>query len=53
MKDMAKTVHQEFVCEGFELPAASFKETRAKNLIKPYTQGLACKNSVLDGGFYY
>ena len=29
------------------------KKLGAKNLIQPYTQGLACKNSVLDGGFYY
>ena len=46
MKDMAKTVHQGLVCESFELPGASIKEIRAKNLIKPYTQGLTSKNKV-------
>ena len=43
---MAKTVHQGLVCESFELPGASIKEIRAKNLIKPYTQGLTSKNKV-------
>ena len=46
MKDMAKTVHQGLVRESFELPGASIKEIRAKNLIKPYTQGLTSKNKV-------
>ena len=43
---MAKTVHQGLVSESFELPGASIKEIRAKNLIKPYTQGLTSKNKV-------
>ena len=43
---MAKTVHQGLVCESFELPGASIKEIRAKNLIKPYMQGLTSKNKV-------
>ena len=43
MKDMAKTVHQGPICESFELPGASIKEIKAKNLIKPYTQGLTSK----------
>ena len=43
---MAKTVHHGFVCESFELPGASIKEIRAKNLIKPYMQGLTSKNKV-------
>ena len=40
---MAKIVHQRLVCESFELPGASIKEIKAKNLIKPYTQGLTSK----------
>ena len=43
---MAKTVLHGLVCESFELPGASIKEIRAKNLIKPYTQGLSRKNMV-------
>ena len=44
MEDMAKTVHQGLVCESLELPGASIKETRGLNIIKPYMQGLDCKN---------
>ena len=40
---MAKTVHQGLVCESFELPGASIKETRGLNIIKPKLQGVARK----------
>ena len=40
---MAKTVHQGLVCESFELPGASSKETRGLNIIIPNLQGSVCK----------
>ena len=48
MKDMAKTVPQGLVCESFELPGASIKETRGLNIINHRLQGLAHKKT--DGG---
>ena len=42
---MAKTRFQGLICEIFELPEASYEETRDQNVNKPKLQGLERKNA--------
>ena len=42
---MAKTRFYELNCERFKRKRALGEETEDENVIKPYTQGLARKNS--------